>query len=370
MVADLSGDAGMPDPTELSTAAKFVDAMRRLKLWTGWGYRRLEKRAVAAGQSLPRSTLTVALARATLPREDLVEAFVRACGCDDDQTARWIAARRRIAGATSPAHQPEVTDPPAGSRRGSRVGWPIRTAAVLLVLAMAATTAWVVLGARRGDLSGQLGQDQAAPAQPDRGRHQPVPPTGSTTATPTTSTPPGPAPGQPADPATTKTGPILPVNFPVASPPAPNLPLPGVSIDPTVTVPPAAPAPATKEAIRLPDDRTIQCPMPYLSTMYGPVAVCTLRSGDQATIGYYSPFTQDFGPFMEGLHVQKPTWYEREILGTDGISATARGYATVETMYGPAVWATQYQQGRARWGVINLITDRFQPDDVGWLDAG
>ena len=42
--------AGKPDLSQVHTPAQFVDAMRRLKSWTGWGYRRLEKRAVAAGE--------------------------------------------------------------------------------------------------------------------------------------------------------------------------------------------------------------------------------------------------------------------------------------------------------------------------------
>ena len=66
------GNAGKPDPGQAATPAEFVEALRRLKRWTGMGYRQLAKRAAAAGQALPRSTLTVALNRGTLPREDLI----------------------------------------------------------------------------------------------------------------------------------------------------------------------------------------------------------------------------------------------------------------------------------------------------------
>lgn len=92
-----AGDAGRPDPRALATAGEFVEALRRLKRWSGLGYRQLAKRATATGHALPRSTLTVALNRGTLPREDLVAAFVRTCGCDDAEVAAWVAARRRIA---------------------------------------------------------------------------------------------------------------------------------------------------------------------------------------------------------------------------------------------------------------------------------
>src|SRR5262245_8387070 len=93
----VTGGAERPNPANARTPAEFVDAMRQLKRWTGRGYRRLEKEAAAAGHILPRSTLTTALSRDTLPREDLVEAFACACGCDEDQAAQWIAVRRRIA---------------------------------------------------------------------------------------------------------------------------------------------------------------------------------------------------------------------------------------------------------------------------------
>jgi tetratricopeptide (TPR) repeat protein len=92
---------GRPDPAAAHSPAEFVDALRRLKRWTGLGYRRLERRAEAAGDALPRSTVTAALSRATLPREDLVAAFVRTCGCGDDEVERWVAARRRIAASAS-----------------------------------------------------------------------------------------------------------------------------------------------------------------------------------------------------------------------------------------------------------------------------
>jgi hypothetical protein len=96
------GDAGRPDPAAAVTAGEFVEALRRLKRWSGMGYRQLAKHAAGAGYALPRSTLTVALNRGTLPREELVVASVRTCGCDEDTVARWIGARRRIAATGGP----------------------------------------------------------------------------------------------------------------------------------------------------------------------------------------------------------------------------------------------------------------------------
>jgi hypothetical protein len=100
-MADTSGGSGRPDPAEARSPGEFVDAMRRLKRWSGLGFRRLEQRAGAAGDALPRSTVTAALARDTLPREDLVAAFARTCGCGADEVERWVAARRRLAAADS-----------------------------------------------------------------------------------------------------------------------------------------------------------------------------------------------------------------------------------------------------------------------------
>lgn len=94
------GDTGRPNPGSAVTAGEFVDALVRLKRWSGMGYRQLAKRAAVTGHSLPRSTLTVALNRNTLPREDLVVALALTCGCDEEEVARWVSARRRIAAAS------------------------------------------------------------------------------------------------------------------------------------------------------------------------------------------------------------------------------------------------------------------------------
>lgn len=101
-IADSRADADRPDPARADTPTEFIEALQRLKRWSGLGYRQLEKRAIAIGESLPRSTLTAALTRDTLPREDLVAALVRTCGCDDDEVKRWVNARRRIAAAARP----------------------------------------------------------------------------------------------------------------------------------------------------------------------------------------------------------------------------------------------------------------------------
>ena len=58
---------------------------------------------------LPRSSLTTALSRDSLPREPLVAAFVRACGADEDLVNVWLASRRRVAASPAvPAEPPRA----------------------------------------------------------------------------------------------------------------------------------------------------------------------------------------------------------------------------------------------------------------------
>ncbi len=128
-VAGSPDSDGRPDPSTTGTAAEFVDALRRLKDWAGVGFRRLEKRATAAGQVLPRSTITAALNRDALPREELVTALVRTCGGDFDEVDRWVTAWRRIAAgtplstssSTSPSKPPTPPTPAVAP-----TPWPVR----------------------------------------------------------------------------------------------------------------------------------------------------------------------------------------------------------------------------------------------------
>jgi hypothetical protein len=110
-MTDPADGSGRPDPTAAKNPSEFVDAMRRLKRWSGLGFRRLEQRANATGDALPRSTLTAVLARDTLPREDLVAAFARICGCDAAEVERWVATRRLLAGSASTPPQQHAAVP-------------------------------------------------------------------------------------------------------------------------------------------------------------------------------------------------------------------------------------------------------------------
>jgi hypothetical protein len=193
--ADPAFAAGRPDPTTASTPGEFVGTMRRLKEWSGLAYRQLEKRAAAAGQVLPRSTLTAALTRDVLPREELVATFTRTCGCGDDEVRQWVAARRRIAAAADPtAPEPDVVRTGASdtdNRRAVPAGlvppgirdasWAMRFLAVALVALVALVAVAAAVRTVR-DLAGSGSSDGGTPYQvggsspPETGGPAPVRP--------------------------------------------------------------------------------------------------------------------------------------------------------------------------------------------------
>lgn len=111
-MADIDG--AVPDPRRATNAAEFVAEMRRLRAWSGLTFRQLERNAVSAGDVLPHSTLVAALRRDRLPREELLRAFTRACGCDPQEVVEWMEARRRLAVAlAAPPPTPKTLPSPA-----------------------------------------------------------------------------------------------------------------------------------------------------------------------------------------------------------------------------------------------------------------
>ncbi|CAM5591845.1 RICIN domain-containing protein [Streptomyces narbonensis] len=86
-----------PDPREVRNAAEFVACLQALKDWSGLTYRELTARAEANGEILPRSTVANMLARATVPREELLVTFVRACGVGPGGLEEWQTVRKELA---------------------------------------------------------------------------------------------------------------------------------------------------------------------------------------------------------------------------------------------------------------------------------
>lgn len=184
-----SGVDGRPDPAEAKNAAEFVELLAGLKRWSGLGLRLLERRALAAGYALPRSTLASALSKPNLPSEELVSALVAACGGSPDDVNAWLAARRRIA-ATGGAPDADtairtssiiagsiitgsITADRAGNNRGIVL---VGLAALIVVLVM-------IFGPVLADPSPSGGQAKPSPSGERAGQsvpeHNPLPAAGS-----------------------------------------------------------------------------------------------------------------------------------------------------------------------------------------------
>lgn len=147
-MSDQAGPESARDPAE------FVARMRELKRRSGLSYRQLEERAAARGEVLARSTIADGLRKDTLPRPDVLGAFVRACGAGPAETVAWLEARDRLAAepvvtrpAPGPLHEtgPAATPDPGTPRQPWWRATPRRPAllAAVLVLLLGAG-AWVL----------------------------------------------------------------------------------------------------------------------------------------------------------------------------------------------------------------------------------
>ena len=171
----MTGDGRTPDPQEARDAAGFVELLRRLKDASGLTFRELTQRAEAVGDVLPRSTIANMLARTTVPREELLATFVRACGCGPAEADSWLAVRKEIAvhgtrpgagaseeaGAPDGSVAPEGPEPDAPARRRR----PPLVAVVAAVALAAVACAVAALGPDGGPEGGrETARPVAAPA--------------------------------------------------------------------------------------------------------------------------------------------------------------------------------------------------------------
>ncbi|MEU4505437.1 helix-turn-helix domain-containing protein [Streptomyces sp. NPDC024089] len=151
-------DGRAPDPREARSTPEFIALLRLLKDASGLTFRELSQRAEAVGDVLPRSTIANMLGRTSVPREELLAAFVRACGCGPAQVADWLAVRKELAvhgeragtaeasGAAPEAtagyssEPPTVPLPEPAPARRRRPRTVVAAAVALVVLAAAAVT--------------------------------------------------------------------------------------------------------------------------------------------------------------------------------------------------------------------------------------
>ncbi|MFI6276506.1 hypothetical protein [Streptomyces sp. NPDC050988] len=136
-----------PTPPDTDAAA-FVAGLRRLKAWSGLSYRRLERRAAEAGHSLPYSTAATMLGRERLPREELVAAFVAACGIRGTEAEVWLDARTDIACGPPPVPVPADVTPASLSAVAAparttprRTRWTLVAAAALVTALLGGASA-------------------------------------------------------------------------------------------------------------------------------------------------------------------------------------------------------------------------------------
>lgn len=108
------------------------------------------------------------------------------------------------------------------------------------------------------------------------------------------------------------------------------------------------------------------CAYLYLSTGYGPLTQCALVFGGVGVAAYYSPFTGQYSPTTGPLTVEVPTPYVLFVMGADGQVGTFSGHTSFITAFGSTVYGAQYDNGRGRFGNVNLITGLFYPSS-GWL---
>lgn len=168
-------DARFPLPGRADGPTEFVALLQQLKERSGCTYRQLEERAASSGDVLPRSTIADALRRQSVPRPEMVAAFVRACGAGPSEVEIWLAARDRIAsaGPTPPTQSGDGSDrtaptseeaDPASPGRGST--WLRQLVVLLTTLAVVGAVigaAWLV---SRPDGPPQTDRDTVAPDDP------------------------------------------------------------------------------------------------------------------------------------------------------------------------------------------------------------
>jgi hypothetical protein len=130
---------------QAGSVAEFVAGLRCLKVWSGYSYRELEKRAAVVGDVLPHSTIASSLSRDRLPREEIVEAFTRACGCRPQTVEAWLARRRDLLLGTEPSPAPEPRPgrvPRITKRHVVSAGGVLAAAAVGAALTLTAIGRW------------------------------------------------------------------------------------------------------------------------------------------------------------------------------------------------------------------------------------
>jgi RND superfamily putative drug exporter len=145
-----------PSPEAATDEPAFVAELRRLKAWSGLSFRQLERRAEAAGHILPYSTAATMLGRDTLPREELLVAFVVACGVPEAGAGTWQAARLRILTGDAPARPPAAPRSPRLAALGAALALVVALVAGAVLTGLLTGDSTVVHESVIGALGGSL----------------------------------------------------------------------------------------------------------------------------------------------------------------------------------------------------------------------
>jgi hypothetical protein len=86
-----------PNPARVSTEAEYVEALKRLREWSGMSFRDLQRVTADYARPLKASTMCAALRKATVPPPEFVESLVRAIGLPDADQIVWLKVRTALA---------------------------------------------------------------------------------------------------------------------------------------------------------------------------------------------------------------------------------------------------------------------------------
>ncbi|MFY1632309.1 hypothetical protein ACN27F_03320 [Solwaraspora sp. WMMB335] len=91
-----SQDLPAPDPAEASTPDEYVDALKKLREWSGLSFREVAQRTEHLPKRVAPSTLCAALQRTSLPSRKLVESFLIAADLPSPEQEVWLRVWQRL----------------------------------------------------------------------------------------------------------------------------------------------------------------------------------------------------------------------------------------------------------------------------------
>lgn len=101
-----------PIPEGAADPGAFMARLRELRTWSQRSLRDFEQQAAQNGHWLPRASLSDALRRDTLPKPELLDAFLAACGLPKRDRERWTRVHDQLRNGQHPAPTTPASTPP------------------------------------------------------------------------------------------------------------------------------------------------------------------------------------------------------------------------------------------------------------------